>query len=174
MATPNSQLTLIDTTVASFMTKHVTTIDSKKPLSECVRLLKEHKIGSVVVLENDNPVGIFTERDLIRVVAEKESLDSKVGQVMSKPLTTISSTATLWDAISLMGRRDIRRLPVVEKGKLVGIFTEKDLFRLIITRQNLILESVAEYLPATTREQLKGLVTQLETGGPPTRRSNGS
>jgi CBS domain-containing protein len=156
------------------MTKKVTTVDSKKPVSECVGLMKEHNIGSLVVLENDSPIGIFTERDLIRVVAEKKSLDLKISQVMSKPLTTVSSTATLWDAISLMGRKDFRRLPVLEKGKLVGIITEKDLFRLIITRQNLILESVAEYLPATTREQLKGLVSQLGTGGPPSRISKGS
>ena len=151
------------------MTKQVRTIDIAKPVSECVKLMEEHNIGSVIVVDHESPVGIFTEKDLIKTIAGKKELDLEMSQVMSKPLTTISSTATLWDAISLMGRANIRRLPVVEKGKLVGIFTERDLFRLIIQRQNLILESVAEYLPAMTRGQLKELVSELGTERPPAR-----
>ncbi|HYB03776.1 MAG TPA: CBS domain-containing protein [Nitrososphaerales archaeon] len=157
-----------ESTIGSFMMKQVRTIDVTKPMSECVKLMEEHNIGSVIVVDHESPVGIFTERDLVKMIAGKKELNLKMSQVMSKPLTTISSTATLWDAISLMGRANIRRLPVVEKGKLVGIFTERDLFRLIIQRQNLILESVAEYLPAMTREQLKELVSQLGTERPPT------
>jgi len=149
------------------MTKHVKTISSEKSLSECLKLMKDYNVGSVVVLEkNEIPAGIFTERDLINVAAGG-SLDLKMNQVMSKPLTAISPTATLWDAISLMGKKDIRRLPVVDKGKLVGIFTERDVFRLLIVRQSLILESVAEYLPATTREQLQSLIGRMTTGTTP-------
>ncbi|HYB03750.1 MAG TPA: CBS domain-containing protein, partial [Nitrososphaerales archaeon] len=119
-----------ESTIGSFMMKQVRTIDVTKPMFECVKLMEEHNIGSVVVVDHESPVGIFTERDLVKMIAGKKELNLKMSQVMSKPLTTISSTATLWDAISLMGRANIRRLPVIEKGKLVGIFTERDLFRL--------------------------------------------
>jgi len=151
------------------MTRRVMTILASEPLSLCVKIMSENNIGSVVVLENDNPAGIFTERDLVKTMAGgKENLQTKMSHVMSKSLTTISSTATLWDAVSLMGRLNIRRLPVLEKGKLVGILTEKDVFRVIVSQQNLLLEYAAEYLPALTREQLRTLVTQFGVERPPT------
>lgn len=148
------------------MTKTVKTVEVSELVVESVKLMKDNKIGSVVVTENRKPVGIFTERDLIRVVAEGH-LKLKISEVMSKPLSIIAPTATLWDAIALMGRIDVRRLPVVDNGKLVGILTEKDLFRLIISQQNLVLQSVAEYLPATTRTRLQSLVTQFGGERPP-------
>ncbi len=145
------------------------TIQAVEPLSLCVKIMKDNNIGSVVVVEDGNPAGIFTERDLVKTMAGgKEGLELKMSQVMSKSLTTISSSATLWDAISLMGRLDIRRLPVVEKGKLVGILTEKDVFRVVLSQQNLLLEYVSEYLPVTAREQLKMLALQFGAERPPT------
>src|SRR5208337_214738 len=56
------------------------------------------------------------------------------------------------------GRLGIRRLPVVEEGKLVGILTERDIFRLILSQQSLLLEAVSESMPAATRDQLRGIV----------------
>ncbi len=168
LASSNPSYTLIDAPVRSFMTTPVKTIDLANPLSDGVRMMKESNVGCLVVVENDKPVGIFTERDLVKIISERtKPLELKMSHIMSKPLSTIAPIATLWDAIALMGRLDIRRLPVVEDGKLVGILTEKDIFRLIIARQNLILESVAEYLPTMTREQLKGLITQFGDQRPP-------
>jgi CBS domain-containing protein len=95
-----------------------------------------------------------------------------MAQAMSKPLTIISPGATIWDAVTLMGRADIRRLPVVENGRLVGILTERDVFRLILSQQSLLLESVSESIPATTREQLKGLAGHFGLGPAPSRASD--
>jgi len=146
------------------MTKHVKTVGASTSLRDCIRVMREHKIGCVIIMENDQPTGIFTERDLVKlfgVEKEVDVLNEKMTTVMSRPVTSVSPTATLWDAISLMGRMDIRRLPVIDKGKLVGIITEKDIMRVILSQQNLILESVAEYLPAMTREQLQTLIIQF-------------
>jgi len=152
------------------MTKKVRTLEGNKPLSECVKMMRDANVGSVVVVENNTPVGIFTERDLIKNIAHgKESLELNMAQVMSKPLRSISSSATLWDAVTVMGSYDIRRLPVVDDAKLVGILTEKDIFRLILSQQSLLLESVAESIPVKMREQLKGFVTHLGTEKPPAR-----
>jgi CBS domain-containing protein len=162
MTTQNPSPSLTDAIVENFMSKNVRTVDEDTPLRNCVRLMMEQNIGSVVVLERDTPVGIFTERDLVRLVGGgKENLDAKMRDIMSSSLATIAPTATLWDAISLMGRMDIRRLPVVDKGRLIGILTEKDIMRVLLSQQNLLLEAVAEYLPAMTREQLRTLVDQF-------------
>lgn len=156
------------------MTKQVKTIGGSRLLVECVRLMKSANIGSVVVVEKDKPVGIFTERDLVRRIADgAESLTLTMTQVMSKPLKTILPTATVWDAITLMGRSDVRRLPVVEKGRLVGILTERDIFRFILSHQNLLLEAVSESMPAATRAQLKDIVDRLGIERPPPRSGSG-
>lgn len=169
-----SKLSLIDAPVRGVMTKDVKTIDAAKPLADCVKTMGEANIGCLVVVGKDKtPVGIFTERDLVKKMAEKGHgvLASPMAQVMSKPLTIISPVATIWDALTLMGRAGIRRLPVVENGHLVGILTERDVFRLILARQSLLLESVSESLPAATREQLKGMTGRFGLGSPPGRAS---
>lgn len=154
------------------MTKDVKTIDATRPLAEGIKMMKEADIGSLVVVGKDKtPVGIFTERDLVRRMAEKGhgALALPMAQVMNKPLTIISPVATIWDAVTLMGRAGIRRLPVVENGHLIGILTERDVFRLILARQTLLLESVSESFPTATKEQLKGIAGHFGLGGPPGR-----
>jgi CBS domain-containing protein len=155
------------------MTKEVKTIPETKPLSDCLRIMRDANIGSVVVLseKNNSPVGIFTERDLVKKMAERghEVLKAAMSQVMSKPLTIISPSATVWDAVTLMGRVGIRRLPVVEDARLVGILTERDIFRLILANQTILLESMSESFPAATREQLRGIAGRFGLGNPPGR-----
>jgi CBS domain-containing protein len=155
------------------MTRGVKTIEVTRPLIHCVRMMKEADIGCVVAVENERPVGIFTERDLIRRMAESsESLGLTMGQLISKPLITVSPSATVWDAVTLMGRHNIRRLPVLENKKLVGILTQRDVFRLILTQQSLLLESVGESIPASTRAKLKGITGALGLEKPPNRMEN--
>ena len=170
MSSVNRKMSLIDTAVGSIMTQKVKTIGGSSHVSECVKVMKQAEIGSVVVVQEDKPVGIFTERDLVKKIVEgSEILNLAVSQVMSKPLTVISPNATVWDAITLMGRVNIRRLPVVGNGKLLGIVTERDVLRLILSQQNMLLESVSEYIPAATREKLKSVVGQLGIEKPPPR-----
>ena len=85
---------------------------------------------------------------------------------MSKPLITILPSASIWDAITLMGRQGIRRLPVVKDSKLLGILTERDVLNFIVSQQGLLLEAAAESLPPATREQLKAMRLQFGTGLP--------
>ena len=170
MVSRNQTVSLADASVGSIMTTQVRTIGPTKPLVECIKMMKDSNIGSIVVVDDGKPVGIFTERDLVKRMAEKlECLGSTMAQVMSKPLITISPTATVWDALTQMGRHGIRRLPVMEGKRLVGIVTERDIFRLILAQQSLLLESVSESLPASTREKLKGMVGALSIEKPPSR-----
>ena len=170
MTSTSKVTSLVDASVGGIMRKDVRTVEGTRPLLESVKSMRDADIGCIIVLENGKPVGIFTERDLVRKVAEgADILKVTTAQVMSRPLTTISSTASLWDAITLMGRQKIRRLPVIENGKLIGILTERDLFRLILSQQSLLLESVSESLPLAAREQLKGITGALGIEKPPAR-----
>jgi CBS domain-containing protein len=103
-------------------------------------------IGSVIIVENlqgNNPIGIITERDIVRIIGsfKMELLREPLRQLVSKPLITISSNSSIKDALHTMQFKNIRRLPIVEKegdDNLVGIITEKDVFRTIMKNQNLI------------------------------------
>jgi CBS domain-containing protein len=116
--------------VKDFMTKGVLTVDEEKTIFEAAELMSQKEVGDVVVLKGEIPRGIVTERDFVRrVVAKKTSLDAKISDVMSKPLITISPEASLKEAARKMVSRGIRRLPVVEQHKLVGIIVVSDFAR---------------------------------------------
>jgi CBS domain-containing protein len=116
--------------VKDFMTKGVLTIDAEKTVFEAAELMSQKEVGDVVVLEGEIPRGIVTERDFVRrVVAKKTPLDAKISDVMSKPLITISPEASLKEAARTMVSNRIRRLPVVEQHKLVGIIAVSDFAR---------------------------------------------
>jgi CBS domain-containing protein len=116
--------------VKDFMTKGVLTIDAEKTVFEAAELMSQKEVGDVVVLNGEIPRGIVTERDFVRrVVAKKISLDTKVSDVMSKPLITISPEASLKEAARKMVNNRIRRLPVVKQHKLVGIIAVSDFAR---------------------------------------------
>ena len=112
------------------------------PLTEAARLMREHHVGSLVVIEETGkgrvPVGILTDRDIVVAVVARE-VDPRtlaVGDVMSSDLATVQADDSVVDVLRLMRRRGIRRVPVVsEAGTLAGIVTIDDL-----------LESAAEQL----------------------------
>jgi CBS domain-containing protein len=116
--------------VKDFMTKGVLTIDAEKTVFEAAELMSQKEVGDVVVLKGEIPRGIVTERDFVRrVVAKKRPLDTKISDVMSKPLITINAEASLKEAARKMVNKGIRRLPVVEQHKLVGIIVVSDFAR---------------------------------------------
>lgn len=96
------------------------------------RLMREKKIGNVIVVEGKHPVGILTESDILKkVVAEgKNASKIKIKSVMTSPVIVIDPYINLQQAMKIMGRCNIRRLPVVENNKLIGIITVKDIVRI--------------------------------------------
>ncbi len=89
--------------------------------------MKEYNVGAIPIVDNEKLVGMITDRDIvIRGVAEKKPPSSKVEKVMSEELFTISPDATTKEAAQLMAKHQIRRLPVVENGKLIGIVSLGD------------------------------------------------
>ena len=99
-------------------------------IREVAEQMKNRRVGSSIVVSDGKPIGIITERDILRkVVAEGKDVNNvEVKEVMTTPLIGIEPYITLEDAMRVMNKHNIRRLPVMEKGKLVGIITEKDIF----------------------------------------------
>lgn len=121
----------IMTSVRDIMTSGLISVKITDQVIVAIELMTKNDIGSVVVTEDEKPVGILTERDILKKVCAKE-LNAKAvtaGEVMSKPLITIEADARLGEAALLMTRKDLRRLLVTDKEKVVGIITQKDITR---------------------------------------------
>ena len=117
--------------VREVMTTNVKTVRPFSTVKEVVQKMNKFGIGSVVVVEEDRPVGIITERDIMRNIAERFFDPSlvKVKDIMSTQLVTISGDVSVEEAARLMASRKIKKLPVVEDQKLVGIVTSMDVMR---------------------------------------------
>ncbi|MCG7844547.1 MAG: CBS domain-containing protein [Methanomassiliicoccales archaeon] len=101
-------------------------------VKEAAALMLREGVGSLVILEAREPVGILTERDLLYKVVAVGKIPSrtKVEKVMSSPVITVSPGSMVSLAAKRMSDLHLRRLPVVENGKLIGMLTEKDILRL--------------------------------------------
>jgi CBS domain-containing protein len=118
------------TTVKSLMTKRVLTIESKETVLEGAKLMSQKEVGDLIVVDNEMPVGIVTERDFVRrIMARGKAFDTKISDVMSSPLVTISPDASVKGAARKMVKHRIRRLPVLKEHKLVGIIVVSDFAR---------------------------------------------
>ena len=118
-------------TVRDIMVTDVITIDENASVREAAKLMSEKNVGCLVVTRDGEPVGIITERDiLVRVVAEGKNPDAvRVGWVMSSPMVKGHPDMTLEEAARLMTSKGVKKLPIFEGGKLVGIITLTDLVR---------------------------------------------
>ena len=105
------------------------TVDAEASAVIASKTMMENNVGYLIVLKNDQPAGIVTEKDLVVKVMAKEIEPSKIKvyEVMSTPMITIDPDATVEDAVITMAEHGIRRLPVVRDGILYGIFTSRDL-----------------------------------------------
>ena len=134
--------------IKDIMTKEVTTIGSEKSVFEAAELMSEKGLGCVIVVIKAFPVGIITERDIVRrIVAKRASLDVKVTEVMSKTLITVDPDTSLKDPARIMSTNKIRRLPVLKNNKLVGIVVASDFVRNVgkKTTTEEILDALGRY-----------------------------
>ena len=116
--------------VKDLMTKEVITIDANKTIFDAAILMSEKEIADLIVVDDKTPIGIVTERDFVRRVASKKiPLNTKVSEIMSKPLITVDTDYSIRDAARLMIENKIRRLPVLKENELVGILVASDFAR---------------------------------------------
>jgi CBS domain-containing protein len=114
--------------VRDAMTPGVGTAAPTESLADAAQRMKEEDVGSLPVVEDDRLIGIVTDRDIVvRAVAERVDPQSvRVGDVASRELVTVGPEQDLDEALELMARHQVRRLPVVEEGRLVGMLAQAD------------------------------------------------
>jgi len=116
---------------------HVHAIDPQASVSEAVEVMNELRIGSLVVIDGEEMVGIFTERDVLRrvVAACVDPRTTLVSSVMTRELITVEPMTTLATALSLITEHRCRHLPVVEDGHLVGLVSAGDMTAYLVSDQ---------------------------------------
>lgn len=150
--------------VVEIMTHTPVTIREDATAHDAAGLMRDKEIGSLVVVEAGKPMGIVTERDLVTKVAASDTQPSRVlvRDIMSSPVVAVHPDEEVAEAARLMSQRKIRRLPVVQEGKLVGIVTENDIVR--IWPQ--LIEVTREYARAGLESQFaKGIEGHCEACG---------
>ncbi|AFS83394.1 CBS domain-containing protein [Candidatus Nitrosopumilus sediminis] len=119
-------------TIGDIMTKSVISVDSALTINETAKMMEDGKVGAVIVMENNVPVGIVTDRDFsVKVAAHAYQITEPVKQIMSSPLFSVNSDEPVRIAADLMHERKIRKLPVIDDGKVVGIITATDIVSLL-------------------------------------------
>lgn len=118
------------------------------PVLEALRYMAGHNIGAVLVIEQDQLVGIFSERDYARkvVLQNRSSATTRVRDVMVSQLITVETTATLAECMQLMTDHNIRHLPVFEAQSLMGVISVRDVVRHLIEEQRHLITQLEAYI----------------------------
>ena len=133
--------------VRDIMSKDVKVVRLDSSVKEVVATMNKFNIGSIVVVQGGRPVGIISERDILRRVVEPclapEVLTAR--QVMTSPVVTIDEAATVDEAAHLMTKKKVKKLPVMDKEKLVGIVTFTDIASKVPTMLSIVEELLRPY-----------------------------
>jgi CBS domain-containing protein len=119
-------------TVQAIMSRNLVVVEPVTSLTEAARQMHSHSVGAVLVLSGDELSGILTERDVLRAVATGDVEGTNVAAWMTRDPETIEPSDTSGHAAALMIHGAFRHLPVVERGKPIGIVSIRDLMRLVL------------------------------------------
>ncbi len=135
--------------VSSIMTRNVRTVKPDDTVRKAVQIMNKHKLGSVVVVANGRVAGVLTERDVLkRVVAANKKPEAVLCRdIMSRKVVTIGAEDTVVDAINVMSKHRIKKLPVTEEGELVGIVTATDILKSGERIEYAALKKLAQFFP---------------------------
>lgn len=113
-----------------------------------LEVMAQANIGAVLVCEDDQIVGIFTERDYARkiILMGRHSLDTEIQEIMTKEMVTVDPEATLEECMAMMTKYRIRHLPVMEHGRLVGMISMRDVVDAIIASKDNLIENLENYI----------------------------
>ena len=113
-----------------------------------IKRMAELGVGALVVLENDNLVGILSERDYARkiVLAGKSSKETPVREIMSSPVLTTTLDTRANACMRLMTDRRIRHLPIVDGEKVVGMLSIGDLLKVVVSEQQKVIDQLNNYI----------------------------
>jgi len=129
---------LSDTLVKDIMTRALISVDASTTVYQVAKMMEQGGFGAIIVKKDNLPAGIITDRDFaIKIAVNKYPLDTPVYKVASYPLQTINSNESILVAADFMSTKKIRKLVVVEDGKVVGIITSTDLVNQLAKMKNI-------------------------------------
>jgi len=152
-------------TVKPYINKAILTLTPHQTLHDACKLMIQNRIGCVVIasnnqLDNDlagKPIGIISESTIVRQVALSRNLNTELGEIMSKRIISINPGKTVSEALELMHRYHIRRLPVMENGVLTGIVTQTDLLEASCRLLNTLKTKHSHLSEIAMKDELTGL-----------------
>jgi|ERR1700686_3327679 CBS domain-containing protein len=139
-------------TIASQLLKHkgrvIHSVAPEAPVLEAIRLMAEHGVGALLVMQGEQLLGVVSERDYARKVILKgrSSNDTAVREIMSSPVLTVRADQSVHDCMRTMTEKRIRHLPVVEGDRVVGVLSIGDLVRSVLEEQQRTIADLEQYI----------------------------
>ena len=134
--------------ILQFKGNEVWTIAPEASVFEALQLMAEKNVGALVVMEDDEVVGIFSERDYARkvILLGRSSKDTPVRAIMTAEVICVRPDQTITTCMAVMTDRHIRHLPILDNGKLVGIISIGDVVKAIIDEQQVMINHLKDYI----------------------------
>ena len=123
-------------------------INPDTPLQEALRLLAEKDIGALLVIEHDQPVGIFSERDYARQMIQHNDItpQTPIKELMTHPIFYVTPDQTIDECMALMTQKRFRHLPVVDGNHLAGILSIGDIVKRLILEHDMTIQELEDYI----------------------------
>ncbi|MES2922061.1 MAG: CBS domain-containing protein [Verrucomicrobiota bacterium] len=130
---------------------HVCHVEPETTIEEAARLMLQERVGALLVMHEEEVIGILTERDLLNRVLAKglNPTDTRVHEVMTSQVVVVRSTITVRDAMQIVTEKRFRHLPVVEDGHLLGMLSSGDLTRSIVDEEEGVIHTLMDYIYGT-------------------------
>jgi len=130
--------------VIDAMTKKPISVTQDDTIRNCTQLMLNKHVGSLLVKEGEKLLGFLTERDLVRMISMGvDPNTTRVKQIMTKKIVAISPEKDIYDAIVLMNKENVRRLPVIINNKIIGLITVRDILTIQPTLFELIMDKIS-------------------------------
>ena len=128
--------------------KELLTVGPKKPVIEALTIMAKYKIGALIVIDGAKMVGIISERDYAReiILEGKSSKDTKVEEIMSKKVLTLSAEDKLDKGLEIMTQKRIRHMPVMDGKELIGMVSQGDLVKEMISYQKELIKELEAFV----------------------------
>jgi CBS domain-containing protein len=132
----------------AFKDKAVWSIEPEEPVLEAIQMMADKHIGALPVIRGEELIGIVSERDYARkvILMGRSSSDTPVWEIMSSPVTTVTPDESVHRCMEIMTEKRIRHLPVVERGRMVGIISIGDLVKAVIEEQQQTIDQLERYI----------------------------
>lgn len=126
-------------------------VNPEATVAEAAKMMKDERVGALLVMNEDWVIGVLTERDIVyRVLAVgRDILSTHVHEVMSKDVVVVKPTLTVPDAMQIVTEKRFRHLPVVKSGQLIGVVSSGDLTRRIVAEREGVIDTLYDYIYGT-------------------------